>query len=79
MTSTVQERLASWRMLLEHGGPAWLMKHAPRIVRELEAEASAQVDRNPKDHDAEERHGAKHESPVANGDAPQAQPQGGDA
>lgn len=36
--STVEHRLKSWRTLLETGGPWWLMEHAPRIVRELEAE-----------------------------------------
>lgn len=38
MTSSVEQRLRSWREVLEHGGPAWLTEVAPRIVRELEDE-----------------------------------------
>jgi hypothetical protein len=41
MSSTIEQRLESWREVVRSGGPRWLTEAAPRIVRELEAELAA--------------------------------------
>lgn len=66
MTSSVRDRLESWREVVRTGKPAWLADGAARTVALLEAELAAQAIET-EGQDRATGLGAKHESAVLKG------------